>query len=185
MPLITIFLSLKTVPNIGLAINSTEVFYLIIILSTIILPLCSILLLKNLELVSSLEMTNRKERPLPLLITAISIIFGYYFINDVLIFFPLLLRNEILGAIFLIVAASFISRYWKISLHMLGIGGVVGVLLSLNFLFGNLSNLLIIFVLASGVLGYARLKEKAHSKTQIYTGFIIGVFVEVFCVLFL
>ena len=84
-----------------------------------------------------------------------------------------------------VIVASIVSRYWKISLHMLGIGGVVGVLFSLNIWFGNLSNLLIIFILTSGLLGYARLKEKAHNATQVYLGFLIGFLIEFFCVLLL
>ena len=184
MPLIAIYLSLEIVAEAGLVINALGVFYIIVFLSTIAIPLASVLFLKKINLVSSLEMKGHKERSLPLLITAISMTFGYYWLIDILIFFPLL-RNEILGAIFLIIVASIVSRYWKISLHMLGIGGVVGVLFSLNIWFGNLSNLLIIFILTSGLLGYARLKEKAHNATQVYLGFLIGFFIEFFCVLLL
>lgn len=185
MPLITIYLSLKIIPSIRFGIiNYLDVFYIIIFLSTIAIPLISILFLLKIKLVSSLEIKNHKNRSLPLLITAVSMAFGYYLLNDILFFFPLL-RNEILGAIFIIIVASIITKYWKISLHMLGVGGVVGVLFSLNFLFGNLSNLLIVFVLISGTLGYARLKEKAHNTAQIYIGFIIGFLIECSCVLFL
>ena len=184
MPIIAIYLSLELVAGAGLVINALGVFYIIVFLSTIAIPLTSVLFLKKINLVSSLEMRGHKERSLPLLITAISMTFGYYWLVDILIFFPLL-RNEILGAIFLIIVASIVSRYWKISLHMLGIGGVVGVLFSLNIWFGNLSNLLIIFILTSGLLGYARLKEKAHNATQVYLGFLIGFLIEFFCVLLL
>ena len=184
MPIIAIYLSLELVAGAGLVINALGVFYIIVFLSTIAIPLTSVLFLKKINLVSSLEMRGHKERSLPLLITAISMTFGYYWLVDILIFFPLL-RNEILGAIFLIIVASIVSRYWKISLHMLGIGGVVGVLFSLNIWFGNLSNLLIVFILTSGLLGYARLKEKAHNATQVYLGFLIGFLIEFFCVLFL
>ena len=184
MPLIAIYLSLELVAEAGLVTNTVGVFYIIVFLSTVAIPLTSVLFLKKIKHISSLEMRDHKERSLPLLITAFSMTIGYYWLNDILIFFPLL-RNEILGAIFLIIFASIVSRYWKISLHMLGVGGVVGVLFSLNILFGNLSNLLIIFILTSGLLGYARLKEKAHSSTQVYLGFLIGFLIEFFCVLLL
>jgi len=184
MPLIAIYLSLELVAEAGLVTNTVGVFYIIVFLSTVAIPLTSVLFLKKIKHISSLEMRDHKERSLPLLITAFSMTIGYYWLNDILIFFPLL-RNEILGAIFLIIFASIVSRYWKISLHMLGVGGVIGVLFSLNILFGNLSNLLIIFILTSGLLGYARLKEKAHSATQVYLGFLIGFLIEFFCVLLL
>ena len=67
---------------------------------------------------------------------------------------------------------------------MLGIGGVVGVLFSLNILFGGLPKIIIIFVLLAGVLGAARINENAHNHAQIYTGFLVGFFIEAAGILF-
>ena len=67
---------------------------------------------------------------------------------------------------------------------MLGIGGIVGVLFSLNILFGGLLQLIILSVLFAGVLGVARLNEKAHNHAQIYTGFLVGFLIEAASILF-
>jgi hypothetical protein len=66
---------------------------------------------------------------------------------------------------------------------MLGIGGVVGVLFSLNILFGGILQIIIISVLFAGVLGVARINEKAHNENQVYAGFLIGFFIEVSSIL--
>lgn len=184
MPIIAFYLSLQLIPNLGFTITNYLTFiYLILIVSTILLPLMSILFLIKKKLVSSLEMRSHKERSLPLFITSLWMIYGHYKLMDILAFTPIL-KAELISAIILIFIAAVISKYWKISLHMIGIGGVVGVLFSLNFLFGGLSKVIMISILFSGVLGVSRLNEKAHSHAQIYLGFLVGFLVESSGVLF-
>ena len=178
MPITALYLSLKLIPALGFAItNYLNFIYLILLFSTIILPLMSIMFLINKKIVFSLEMSNYKERIFPLLTVGIWMCYGYYKLADFLILTPIL-KAEILSAITIIFTASAISKYWKISLHMLGIGGVVGVLFSLNFLFGSLQPILILSVLFAGILGAARINEKAHNNTQIYVGFLLGFFIQ-------
>ena len=130
----------------------------------------------------TLEMSNYKERSLPLFITTASMFLGYSLLEGILVF-SFLLRDIIIGAIIIVFASSIISKYWKISLHMLAFGGLVGVLFSLHFLYGKMINILIVSVLISGILGVSRIKEQAHNNIQVYTGFIIGFFVEVYFIL--
>jgi hypothetical protein len=184
MPVIALYLSLKFIPSIGFAItNYLNFIYLVLLFSTIILPLMSIFFLIKKKLVTSLEMSDHKERSLPLFITAIWMIYGYYKLRDILLLSPIL-KSEIMGAIIIIFIASVISKYWKISLHLLAWGGVVGVLFSLNILFGGLLQIIIILVLFSGILGVARIHEKAHNNSQVYVGFLLGFLVEAGSVLF-
>ena len=184
MPIIAFSLSLKLIPNIGFAItNYLNFIYLILLFSTIILPLISILFLIKNKIASSLEMSNYKERSVPLFTTAIWMCYGYYKLKDIIIFAPIL-KAELICAIIIIFIASVISKYWKISLHMLGIGGAVGVLFSLNILFGGFLQIIILSVLFAGILGVARLEEKAHNHAQIYTGFLVGFLIETGGILF-
>tara|TARA_B100001142_G_C14322697_1_gene651053 strand:+ start:1029 stop:1631 length:603 start_codon:yes stop_codon:yes gene_type:complete len=178
MPIIGFYLSLQLIPNIGFAItNYLGFIYPILIFTTIIFPVISLFFLIKGNVISSFEITNYRERPLPLFITAISIGVGYYMLKHILVFSQIL-QAELLGAIIIIISASVISIYWKISLHMLGLGGLVGVFFSLNTLFGGLSHIIIISVLFGGVLGVSRLNEKAHNTPQIYTGFLVGFLIE-------
>ena len=184
MPISALYLSLKLIPNINFSIKPYLGFiYLIFFLSTIALPLMSTYFLIKKKLVSSLEMSHKKERFLPLLITFSWMGYGYYKLSDILLLAPIL-RSELLGAIIIIFIASVISCFWKISLHMLGIGGVVGVLFSLNLLFGGILQIVIVSILFAGVLGVARINEKAHNEAQVYTGFLIGFFIEFGSILF-
>lgn len=178
MPIIAVHLSLLLIPAIGFAItNYLRFIYLVLILSTIIMPLLSVFLLIKIKLVSSLEISDHKERPTTLLITGIWMLAGYLMLEEILVFTPLI-KVELLGAIIIIFLASIISKYWKISLHMIGIGAVVGVLILLNLLFGEITLIIAVSVLVAGFLGAARLNENAHNHAQVYCGFLLGLFVE-------
>ena len=183
MPILALYLSLKQIPSIGVAItNYQNYIYLVLIFSTVILPLISILFLIKSGKVSSLEMSNHKERSVPLFRTALWMGLGYYTIENILVFSPII-KAELIGAISIILIASIISKYWKVSLHMLGIGGLFGILISLNILFGGMEEIMVLTLLLAGVLGISRINEKAHSYMQIYVGFIVGASVEVIVIL--
>ena len=185
MPLIIVYLSLKLIPNISFAItNYLPFIYGILFTGTILLPLTSVFILLKIGLISSLEMHQRKERPIPLLLTSIWFACTYYILQEILLFAPIL-NSIIIGSIIIVFCSSIISAFWKISLHMLGVGGGVGVLFSLNFLFGGLSSAIIIAFFICGILGFARTLEKAHNHSQIYAGFILGFLLECISILLL
>jgi hypothetical protein len=178
MPIIMLYLSLNLVPNIGYSIIDYSTFiYLIFLLSTIIIPLMSVLFLIKNKIVASVEMSNYKERFTPLIITAMWMSWGYYKLCNILVYSPIL-KAELICAIIIVLIAAIISRYWKISLHMLAIGGLTGVIFSINILFGGLTLVAILCILFAGILGVARLNEKAHNHAQVYIGFLVGFMIE-------
>ena len=183
MPLLTLHLTLEARPSGACSIsNDLNYIYGILICCTIILPLLSIFFLIKKGRVSSLEMSNHKKRPLPLFITFIWMSLGLYLLNYTLIYTPLL-KAELFGAILIILFAAIISRFWKISLHLLAIGGVVGVFIALQLIVGGVFHLLLILILLSGILGVARIQQKAHNHTQVYVGFLLGISVELITLL--
>ena len=183
MPLLALYLTLETLPSVAFAISQyLNYIYGIIICCTIIFPLLSIIFLMIKGRVNSLEMSNYKERSLPLFITVIWMSLGFFMLSPVLFYAPIL-KAEIIGAILIILFAAIISKFWKISLHLLGIGGVVGVFIALQLIEGGVLYLLFIFLLLSGILGVARIKEKAHNYTQVYVGFLLGMSVELITLL--
>ena len=90
-----------------------------------------------------------------------------------------------LATLMAIYVALIITFFWKISMHMIGIGGLAGAMMALSFRFGlDLWLLFSVIILASGLLGVARLQLKAHSPSQVYVGFVLG-FLIVFSGIFL
>ena len=183
MPLLSLHLTLLVLPSLAFTLSQNLLLiYGILVFSTMILPLVSIFWLMRKGKVSSLEMSNHKERSLPLFKTVIWMSFGYYLLQNLLFYTPIL-KAELLGAIIIILIAAIVSKYWKISLHLLGIGGVVGVFIALQIIHGDFLYLLLFFILLSGLLGVARIKQKAHNYAQVYAGFLVGLSVELITLL--
>ena len=178
MPLLALYLTLKSIPSIAFAISQyLNYTYGIVICCTILFPLVTLFFLIKSGKVSSLEMSNHKERSLPLFRTVGWMLLGLYMLNNILFYAPII-KAEIIGAILIMLIAAGISKFWKISLHLLGIGGVVGVFIALQIINGGVLYLLLIFILLSGILGVARIDQKAHNHAQVYAGFLLGVCIE-------
>ena len=150
-------------------INLTLIF-------TLLLPLLGVFLLKKLKIVSSIYMENQKERKWPLLI-AISSYYLLFRMFEFLHIHPIIIKL-ILGAMLILFLAVIISNFCKISLHMLGIGGVFGAFLAFQYLFGGKLFLIILLLLCSGLVAYARINENAHTLKQVYLGFLVGTCAE-------
>jgi membrane-associated phospholipid phosphatase len=62
---------------------------------------------------------------------------------------------------------------------MVGIGGLIGMMLSLVILLNyDLMLYIILGVIASGLVGASRLYLKEHTPSQVYLGFLLGVFCQ-------
>lgn len=157
---------------------SLKLFVISMILnSTFFMPvLGSMLMLRN-GYVKSLTLTEKEERRIPFLLTAVFYLLNFYILNKFEVMSSL--KFFLLGSCVAIVASVIVSFFWKISVHMIGIGGIVGVLVGLSFRLGlDLYYLIIPAVLVTGIIGFARLKLNAHSPAQVYVGFLLGLFSE-------
>ena len=142
---------------------------------TFILPLINSLFLLRSKFIKSLSMETKEERRLPLLMTAIFFSAEYWMLHDRAI--PELLKFFLLNASLTIVFTLIINIFWKISAHMVGIGGMCGAMFVLSYLihYDNAAWLMIILLLAGGIIGAARLQMKAHTPLEVFGGFILGL----------
>jgi predicted cation transporter len=80
-----------------------------------------------------------------------------------------------LGSAFLTILAMIVSFYRKISLHMIGIGGMLGLLMGLSLNLNlDLTWYVIATIILAGLLGFARIQSKSHKASEIYSGFLVG-----------
>jgi len=174
MPLIVIWILLNYVEYFQLVFsNYTKPLYIIIAVFTLILPLISSLLFLIFKKVESLEMRTKEERNGPIFVSIMIIIIGYPFFKSISQLSPYL-TSVYLSSVFILIIAFLITKRWKISLHMLGIGGATGSFIALNYIFGGIFFWVILFLFLSGLLLSARLNLKAHNRSQVYTGFLLG-----------
>lgn len=158
-----------------------EYFLLLLVLifsSTFLLPLLSVFIMVKFGKVRSIYMEEQRERNWPLLQTAIVYGVAFYVLVQAKRI-PPVIPVFILGATSAMVVAMLINLKWKISLHMIGIGGLCGAITSMYIMLqeGNPIWLALIF-LCAGVLGSARLMLLAHNSLQILSGFILGFVIE-------
>jgi membrane-associated phospholipid phosphatase len=184
IPTITLsIISIKFV-NIIILSNQLDIIIVGVMIFTLLFPLLSILYLLYTDRIKSLQIEDRKERILPITITIIWMLIGYYFLANILDYAPII-KTIYLGMIATLFTTLLITKYWKISLHMAAIGGCFGVFLAIQSIYGGVINYVILILMLSGLLGYSRAILKAHNMQQIYSGFFLGVFMMIVFVSYL
>lgn len=157
-------------------LNSTikMAIYAIVVFNTLIIPALLALYLKRTGTIASLEMETPEERKLPYLFTACLYVVTYYLLRKVNL--PPLLYLFLLGATLALIVTILINLKWKISAHMVGWGGLTGAVIGLAFRLDLDFRIVIsLIVFISGLVGFARLRLKAHTPAQVYSGYLLGV----------
>ena len=175
MPLLTLLILFNSNTFIAFSIaDEMKTFiYFLFIAFTVVLPTMIFLWLIKRGVISSLDMPEASERKIPFLISIILYFALYYLLRKLAL--PELVYLLLLGTILSIVVCFFITIIWKISIHMIAVGGVIGSLLALSIRLGADFILPIyIVILLAGFVGYARLKLYAHTPAQVYSGFLLG-----------
>ncbi|MCX6310500.1 MAG: hypothetical protein NT084_02575 [Bacteroidetes bacterium] len=144
---------------------------------TVILPVLSVLFMLRFGKIESVQMEQQQERNWPLLQSAIIYVGAYYVLHSRVV--PIFIQLFLLGSIVGILFSLLVNLRWKISLHMIGIGGLCGGI-SVAMLLQNVGAPIILSVcfLIAGLLGTARLYLHAHSPAQILAGFTAGFAIE-------
>ena len=161
-------------------------FILPVVILSCIIPITGIILLRRMKLISHSDLKNKKERSLPFLITFLSYAsLLYFFIQAGLFVFFLWFIALLVAPLLLMIITVTINCFWKISVHMIGIGGLLGGIMGVCYIKGIDPYILfmVLFILA-GMLGSARLILKRHTAPQVYTGFLLGFVVTFMCVFF-
>lgn len=145
-----------------------------IFILTIVVPIIFFLILKSLKLISSIFAPTRRERIYPFLLGVIVHlillyqVFPKYQLTE-LYFFFLGLTLSMCSALLLIFAKV------KASIHMMGMVSFLVFLIGLSIHFEtNLTIALSIFTFLTGVVATSRLYMRAHTKPELFIGFLIG-----------
>ena len=151
-------------------------FYLILIFTTIVAPLSIIALKKKYGIIDSYEINNHKKRHHALFPALIWNCVCYYLVRG-LLYFSVELNIIFITPIVLIFICLIISNFWKISIHMTALGGATGIFYYLSITYNEYFLIFCFFVVISGLVASSRHLKKAHSFTQIYSGYILGALV--------
>jgi hypothetical protein len=147
--------------------------YLTVVFFTFFMPGLTVLAMIRGGYAESLYLRTAEERRIPFLMTSIYYLAAFYVLRE--IHLPNVFNLVMLGAAMSVLIACLINYYWKISIHMIGIGGVSGAILGLSMYLGrDLALPFTISIFIAGLLGTARLVRHSHSPAQLYAGYMVG-----------
>ncbi|WP_422090197.1 hypothetical protein [Tenacibaculum ovolyticum] len=175
IPTIGIILYFILTP-INLSRHQQYTILAVVFITTYIIPIFLLILLKNIGSIKSYQVHGIKERKIPMFfMMTLFYMLGKFFLETNAIrdlsylFFGVVFG---LGLVYIL----FMTKT-KASLHLLSMGAATGYFL----IFQQIHNvhtlpIVIIFLLLSGLLASSRLHLKAHTSKEVYIGFFIGLF---------
>lgn len=160
----------------GVATKDKTMMLLRVGLNTVFFPLVTVLLLKGLGFIQSIQLKTRRERIIPIVATNIFYFWVFLvFKNDPAA--PVVVTIFLLGIFIASSLALVLNSFLKVSMHALGMGAFCGILLVTIFdgaAYGTFLPLMIV-VLLTGVVGTARLVLGSHRPADITAGIIIAI----------
>lgn len=158
----------------GVSVAQIYVFAKVLVLMLFVLPLVFVPLYWLYIKISQREFSAKQQRLTLLLST--SIIYIYTAVNLVAHSAFSLVNTFILASGILLVLSFGITIFWKISLHAIGVGGFLALIIQLSLQANAVAYMLIpvAILLAGGVIS-ARLYLNAHTPGQVIAGFFLGI----------
>ena len=155
--------------------QAKQLILLIVGSCTLALPLFLLLFYWTRRWVSDIYISERHERIMPLILTAVFYYIAYHILHSM--HTPYIIQKFVLASTISVFLTSIISLYWKISIHGVGIGGLTGMLTALTIISPSLLPGLMVAIILTGLVGYARISLNAHTPAQFYTGVLLGFMV--------
>ncbi len=151
-----------------------RLFYLIVS-STLIIPMVLMLGLRWTGMVKSLHFEEKSDRRTPFIFVTLFYVLTTYFLKQKTELDPILWQGMAIITVSVVLLTA-VTFFWKMSAHMIGIGGVLAVLGVLGIYFPSLdlAYLLVATLLLGGVVASSRLYLEAHSPTEVYVGLLVG-----------
>lgn len=151
----------------------------VVFINTFMFPAISILLMRKLGFIEDLEMPDHKQRIIPLVASIIFYVWAYLATRK--LNFPYMMGVFMMGVLVSLFASFVINVFYKVSLHMVGVSGALTAVMLLVFVSpSDLSYYFLAMILLTGAVASARLYLGAHTMKEVYVGFLVGMFGQVF-----
>jgi membrane-associated phospholipid phosphatase len=181
-------------------ISEQTVLILLIFLTTVVIPGFSVVMMRLLGLIQSVQLEDRQDRIGPYIVTGVFYLWLFVrLLHDPVV--PPVFSAFVLGSTIALFLAFFINLFSKISAHAVGMGGLLGMVIitMASYSYGsfivdvgilgmfqmNMVMVLMITILLNGIVGTARLALDAHVMQDLYGGFMVGFLSQFVGALFL
>ena len=147
---------------------------LLFYLFSVLLPTYLIHVYSKYEGWTTKQLINRERRMVPYVISILCYFLGFYLLT--LMNTPDFISVIFVVAIIIQVLCAAVNRWWKISIHSAGIGGVTGMVVAFSVILSfDPTWRLCMLLLIAGLVGTARMVLRQHSLAQIVCGYLIGL----------
>ena len=150
----------------------------VVFILTFIFPAVWLGMMKALGLIPDLHLRNKKERIIPYIATATFYLWTYRMFRPGagnLLFQSQLISSMMLGASVSISLAFIANIFMKVSLHSVGVGSFIGLLMSvMAYSEYDLRSLLVLALFLAGWIGSSRLLLGEHEQREVYYGYLAG-----------
>ena len=170
-------------------LNIMPIQYIAFVLSivatfTLLAPLLFISLYKRMNHLSMEDLSERKKRFIPYILTMMS--YATCLLTMYKMHFPYYFSSIIVAALMSLIICTLLNFRWKISIHLAGCGLLISGLIAYSFLlYFNPVWWLCGLILLSGFQGTARISYHQHTLLEVILGFVVGMFCGVIGILFI
>ena len=149
----------------------------VVFMFSFVFPVVNILVLYKLKRIPSITLSEQKDRTYPYIVTALFYFGLFYLLMDVNIWPSI--KLFIIGGGLAILLTALVNLKYKISAHMVGLGGLLGILISVSYLIKfNMTPYYVAVIVAAGITGTSRLLLNEHRPAQLYLGFLMGLVIQ-------
>jgi len=173
IPTMSVLLYFILIPNNNTSQTKLALLSLIFV-TTYLIPLLILILFKKLNLIKTFSANSIKERKLPV---ALMIVLCYLLANTI----ANITNMTDISLLFYATSAALTLLYicsafrLKTSLHLLSVGISTSFFIVLSIIYSNnFALVVIIHIILAGLVANARLYLKAHTPTEVYSGFFLG-----------
>jgi hypothetical protein len=145
----------------------------IVTLLTFFFPVITVLLMKALDFVDDIYLRDQKQRFMPFIAIMVYYIWAFMVLRSQQL--PTLILWMMLGSCMAVVFAFIANIVMKISLHALGMGCLVAVIIKCVMIsYSNMIPLMLFIIFMAGIIGSVRLYLKEHEPQEIFMGYLVG-----------
>jgi hypothetical protein len=146
---------------------------------TVFFPAFAVFLLWRLKFSESIYLRTQKERIVPYIITMFFYWWMYYLSRN-FTDQPAVLKFFFMGIFIGTVFGLILNNYFKISMHAMGVGGLVTAVILTSFFYQSAGGIAIsIAILITGLVITARLILNSHNNKELYVGLFVGIICQI------
>ena len=160
---------------VGFSLLGKKKLLLLVFLNAFAFPVITVLLLKALGFIDSILLKTQKDRIIPYIASGTFFFWTQYVLREQA-YVPRILVAFMFGVFISSSAALIANIYYKISMHGIGMGGLIGILLVIM----QQNTMMVAWPLSlafllTGLVCTSRMIVSDHSPKEIYSGIMMGL----------